>query len=779
LTKSKTSSLFQITARFIGSLLVLVGFLLFAPAINAQYDYNFQIVDAESHQNLDSVYLHINRLERKYQSNKFGHITIHGQVVPGDTITILRANYMTRIMAIPNSGDIFIKLQREPVDLSDIEIVAYTQESELFISPQSVAVLGAGDFNRNNASSVQAGLNTLPGVQMESRGDGGSKRLSIRGSLMRSPFGVRNVKVYWNEFPLTGADGSTPMELIDPEELGRVEVLKGPQGSIYGEGHGGAVLFNSKLAPYGTLGASFNTQVGSYGMQKQTFEFASSSKKTAVLLNYFRFRNDGFRQQESVRKDQLNLTTRFRAASNREVKLFLMYYDGAWGLPGELDSLGAANTPRMAHPYAVANDLRVERKWLRLGLSNKIDFTDEFQNYTAVFYTNTSKINPYGASPFFNGFKDEGATGVGVRSIFKYEIGDESLKLNMQLGGEFQRDLNALAEFEIEDGLRGNQLLYDETTSQYYNLFLKAALNVNDRLVIDASAGIIATNYNRVDLFEDDSLDFSFKTGFKPQLLPRLSTLYKLSDQYAIYTVISRGIATPTLWEIQASPNLTPESSTHYEIGLRSSLLRKALLFELNGYSTTITSAITEQPDSLGFSQYQNSGTLDLRGIEMSLKYNYQSEKQKYITAIYSAFSLGFQRYEYRNFTHNNQDYSGNELPGVPALNYNVVVDIEIRKNTRFNFSYKYFDPIPVNNANTVYAEAYTLLDLRLSHHLSIKKFYGVEIYFGAENLTDQRYNSFHRLNATNNRYFNPAPGRTFYGGLKISFSKPFSGRVN
>lgn len=750
-----------------------------SPAIKAQYDYNFQIIDAETHQNLDSVYIHIKRLERKFLSNKFGKITIHGQVVPGDTITILKTNYITRVMAIPNSGDVFIRLQRVPLDLGDIEIVAYTQQSELFISPQSVAVLDARDFSRNNASSVQQGMNTLPGVLMESRGDGGSKRLSIRGSLMRSPFGVRNVKVYWNEFPLTGADGSTPLELIDPEEIGRAEVLKGPQGSIYGEGHGGAVLFNSKLAPYGTLGASFNTQVGSYGMQKQTFEFASSSKKTAILLNYFRFRNDGFRQQESVRKDQLNLTTRFRAASNREVKLFLMYYDGAWGLPGELDSLTAATSPRLAHPYAVENNLRVERKWLRLGLSNKIDFTDDFQNYTAVFYTNTSKINPYGASPFFNGFKDEGATGVGIRSIFNYEIGDESLKLNLQFGGEFQRDINALAEYALEEGQRGDQYLYDETTSQYYNLFLKTALNVEDRLVIDISAGILATNYNRVDLFEDDSLDFSFKTAFKPQLLPRLSALYKLSDQYAIYTVISRGIATPTLWEIQASPTLTPEYSNHYEIGLRSNLLRKALLFELNGYSTTIASAITEQPDSLGFSQYQNNGTLDLRGVEMSIKYNYQTDKKKTITAIYSALSLGFQRYEYRNFTHNNQDFSGNEIPGVPALNYNVVLDIEIKNNTHFNLSYKYFDPIPVNNANTVFAQPYTLLDLRLSHQLSFKRYYGVEIYFGIENLADERYNSFHRLNANNNRHFNPAPGRTFYGGLKFSFSKDFSGRVN
>jgi iron complex outermembrane recepter protein len=752
--------------------------LAFPFAVSAQYDYRFQIVDEQSHQNLDSVYIHFNRLGRKYMSNKNGRLDVHGEVVPGDSMMVIRKNYETKTMTIPYAGDIFIKLTRKSVELSGVEIVSITQQSALFIAPQSVATLGAPDFERNSAASIQPALNTLPGVLMESRGDGGSRRLSIRGSLMRSPFGVRNIKAYWNEFPLTGADGSTPMELIDPEEIGRVEVLKGPQGSIYGEGHGGAILFNSKLAPYGTFRTSFNTQFGSYGMQKQTFELASSSKKTAVLLNYFRFRNDGFREQEGVRKDQLNLITRFRAASHREIKLFLMYYNGAWGLPGELDSLTAATNPRLAHPYALENNLRVERKWLRLGISNKIQITDQFSNYTAVFYTNTSKINPYGSSAFFNGFKDEGATGIGARSIFTYEIGDDNLSLNTQLGGEYQRDLNALAEFELINGDTGDQLLYDETVSQYYNLFLKSTLNIGSKLVADASIGMMQTMYDRVDYFEEDSVDLSFKTSFKPEFLPRFSALYKLSEQYVLYTVVSRGIATPALWEIQATNTLTPEKSTHYEIGLRSSLLKNSLLFEFNGYSTTITNAITEQPDSLGFSQYQNNGIIDLRGVELSLKYNYQKPKRA-ISGFYGAFAMTYQRYEYRDFVFNNEDFSGNALPGVPLLNYNFVCDLEVYDKTRLNLSYRYFDPIPVNNANSVFASAYSLIDLRLSHQLTFKKYFGVDIYLGIENLSDTRYNSFHRLNATNNRYFNPAPGRTFYGGLKFSFSKPYSERVN
>ena len=47
-----------------------------------------------------------------------------------------------------------------------------------------------------------------PGVRMEERSPG-SYRLNIRGSSIRSPFGVRDVKIYYNEIPLTDPGGNT------------------------------------------------------------------------------------------------------------------------------------------------------------------------------------------------------------------------------------------------------------------------------------------------------------------------------------------------------------------------------------------------------------------------------------------------------------------------------------------------------------------------------------------------------------------------------------------
>lgn len=753
-------------------LLLPVLFFSLTVEVQAQGDYNFQIVDARSHNNIDSAYVVIERLGRKYQSDRFGRMILHGEITKGDTVTIMRDNYAPKIIELPYPGDVFVKLDPLPIELRSAEVVSFTEKSKRFTAPQTISTLDAEDFERNAAADIQSTINTIPGVQMETRGAGGSRRLSIRGSLMRSPFGVRNVKVYWNEFPLTLADGSTALELIDPEDIGRMEVLKGPQGSVYGEGHGGAVLFRSNWAPYGKLRVSANLQTGSYGMQKQTLSFSTSSKKTAVSLNYFRYRHDGYRGQEGVRKDQLNLVTRFRPAANRETKLIFMYYNGAWGLPGELDSLEAATNPRMARPYAVEQNTRVERKWLRLGLSNKIYITDAFYNFTAAFLHSTSKVNPYGNSQFFNGFKDEGSNGYGLRTIFGYEFNHNPVRIHLMLGGEFQRDLNALTEFDLVNQQIGDLRTNDETLSRYVNLFFKSVTHINEKLVVDASIGLLATLFDRTDLNDNVPEDRSLRRHFEPVWLPKISMSYQFSEKYVLYSVVSRGVSTPTLWEIQMSPDVEPEISDHYEIGLRGSLFNNNLLVELNGYLTRINNAITEQPDTLGFSSFENVGAIDLRGMEFTMRYHKELRPEQWLSGINIGISLGLQSYEYQEFSSLAGDFSGNAVPGVPLLNYSIVSDIFVKGRTSVRMNYRFFDPVPLNHANSVFSEAYSLLDVRMGYALPVGQKFMIDLYFGIENLQDTQYSSFFRLNANNDRYFNPQAGRTFYGGLRFTFMK-------
>lgn len=104
--------------------------------------------------------------------------------------------------------------------LQEVTVEAYAANRELKDIPASIGVLNRTDLERFSANSLVPAFNMLPGVRMEERSPG-SYRFSIRGSLLRSPFGVRNVKFYWNGLPLTDGGGNTYLNLIDLMRLPR------------------------------------------------------------------------------------------------------------------------------------------------------------------------------------------------------------------------------------------------------------------------------------------------------------------------------------------------------------------------------------------------------------------------------------------------------------------------------------------------------------------------------------------------------------------------------
>src|SRR5512133_809417 len=125
--------------------------------------------------------------------------------------------------------------------LKEIEIKAYFTPHPLIYSPSSAFIVDKNLIKQQSGNSFLPAINVVPGVRMEERSPG-SYRLSIRGSLLRSPFGVRNVKIYIDEFPLTDAGGNTYLNLIHPNSIHSIQILKGPEGSMFGANTGGVIL---------------------------------------------------------------------------------------------------------------------------------------------------------------------------------------------------------------------------------------------------------------------------------------------------------------------------------------------------------------------------------------------------------------------------------------------------------------------------------------------------------------------------------------------------------
>src|SRR5690606_32806020 len=103
--------------------------------------------------------------------------------------------------------------------------------------------------SRGNGMSLQSSFTAIPGVRMD-QSTLSEARISIRGNGVRSAFGIRNLKIYVNEIPVTEADGTTRIEALDVNSIGRAEIIKGPASSIYGAGTGGVINFGLQRSPY-------------------------------------------------------------------------------------------------------------------------------------------------------------------------------------------------------------------------------------------------------------------------------------------------------------------------------------------------------------------------------------------------------------------------------------------------------------------------------------------------------------------------------------------------
>src|SRR3984885_13359869 len=92
--------------------------------------------------------------------------------------------------------------------LQEVVVSAYEQNRRLADVSAAVGVITTAEWNRYSRMSIVPAINSIPGVRMEERSPG-SYRLSFRGSTLRSPFGVRNVKVYLDGIPFTDPGGNT------------------------------------------------------------------------------------------------------------------------------------------------------------------------------------------------------------------------------------------------------------------------------------------------------------------------------------------------------------------------------------------------------------------------------------------------------------------------------------------------------------------------------------------------------------------------------------------
>ena len=663
------------------------------------------------------------------------------------------------------------------------EVVVSTLRQDQFklMVPASVGTLSRINFNQTDQTSLQNAVNTVPGVIMESRGFGGSHRLSIRGSALRSPFAVRNIKMYLDGIPLTSPDGHAPLEMIDPAEIESLAILKGPTGSIYGSGNGGVLLFKSARAYPSRKRFGTQFQFGSYNIFRTNTFAEIGFRNGGLRISHTWQDNQGYRKQEFNHKNQITVTYNQILSNKQKILFYGTFYDANWGLPGGLNPSEVEIDPRQAIAFSVNNNAKLVRSRLMGGLSHTWRLGDRWKETTSIYAYSTSKTNPYGTSPGNSGYKDEGADGYGGRTDWSYSNYKSNFGYGVNFGGEWQSEAYHILENKISIGQPADfKYLYDIGYIASM-AFVQANVAFKNTLFLNVGGSY---NVNNQDVRGRTADGFVFDTiaNWQSQLLPRLSLSVLLPWNIHVYRSVSAGNANPTVFEMIDYENntfnlsLQPERGINHEWGFKQNMPSIYFSYEISAYHFVLNDMITAyqqiQPNDASITKYHNAAQADQKGIEWLFNYTYQPNHDLLETRFWTAGSVF--HFIYDNYQQDGRIFNGNKLPGVPLVNMNSGVSFTAVERVKLDILHYWFDRMPLNNENTVWAPSYHLINMRASCPFRVAKVFELALHTGINNLFNEEYSSFYNLNAFANRYFNPSPGRNYYFGFSFTYEPGF-----
>lgn len=262
------------------------------------------------------------------------------------------------------------------------------------------------------------------------------------------------------------------------------------------------------------------------------------------------------------------------------------------------------------------------------------------------------------------------------------------------------------------------------------------------------------------------------KTDFDPQWMPRLASSLRLGRQVLLRASVSRGYSPPTTAEVLPSnnfiyQNLKPESGWNYEAGLRFN--NKRLKIDVAAFHYQLEDAIVRQVDSSGAEFFINSGGTNQNGIECSINYKLikSSISRTLIHSVSLFNSTTINDFKFRDYFSGEDNFSGNKLTGVPDKVIVSGIFIEFQKGFSLSMMHTYVGSLPLNDANSVSAKSYDLLQVKIEKSFKFGKSV-INLNGGVDNLLNARYSSGNDINALGGRYYNPAPGRNFVVSLKL-----------
>jgi iron complex outermembrane receptor protein len=668
---------------------------------------------------------------------------------------------------------------QQPVDtsgkeLEEIVIRSFEQNRKLSYTSATVKVLTFPAADRTNKTSLVQAFNTLAGVRMEERSPG-SYRINIRGSSLRSPFGVRNVKVYWNQIPVTDAGGNTYFNQFAFNNFSSIEITKGPAGSLYGTGTGGLILLNNsdRWQP----GAAVEYNGGSYNhhLFLSSVRFGTQENKNELTASFQR--TDGYRQQSAMQRTNASWQTEIIRSGRQRIQASVLYTDLYYQTPGALTAAEYKVNPRSARPAAgifpgaVAAKAAIEQKNFLAGITHSYHISSRLLNTTTLFSTWNQVENAA-----IRNFERRTEPGLGGRSLFTYKKENPAGTIFQWIaGGEYQLGTFNTQVFQNKNGNPDTLQTNDDIRNQSWFVFTQADWSWQQRWFLSTGVSIskTAVSFQRLNRYPV----LLQKRTYRNEWAPRLSLKRRWGNHFSLTTTLARGFSPPTIAELLPSTGIistgleaeygwSKELTATYKRNIRS----HGWQLEITAFHFRLKNALVQRRDFSGADSFTNAGDVQQKGVETTVNYWYMPYGSL-LEAVQLKADLTLHYFRYGSFQQGTSNFSGNRVPAVPPQTLSLLVDVQLKKGWYSNITWYYSSSLFLNDANSVKTEPFHLAGWRIGWKYTNQSKRKIHLYAGVDNLLNEIYSLGNDINAAAGRFFNAAAERNFYAGISFQIA--------
>ncbi len=619
--------------------------------------------------------------------------------------------------------------------------------------------------------SMAEPLNRLPGLLVLNPNNFAQDlRLSVRGFGARAAFGIRGLRLMVDGLPESTPDGQGQVDNLDAGLLEKVELLRGPASSLYGNAAGGVLRFKTEDPPLQAF-AEGRASGGSFGFQRYQVKTGAAAGPYAWLVYGSHTQAEGYRANSRMRSTLFNGKVQRSLPRAGKLSLLLNFVRSPQAQdPGGLTDSLAQAAPAAAwagnERFEAGEQLWQGRAGLRweqpLGAGKHLEAT---AFYLRRDFENRLPFESGGAVKLQRDF-------YGGRFQYRWRSRLGGRPYRSALGLSVERQEDGRRRFDNLSGQRGQKVFDQLEVFSALGSFWLQEWSPFDGFWLNAGLRLDFNQLEARDFFQQDG-DDSGQRRYQTWS-PSLGSSFQWAEGQFIYGNYSFSFETPALSELSANPggsggfnpNLEPQRAYNFEVGAKGKAAA-SLRYQLSFFYIRLQSELLpyELPAQPGRLFYRNAGRSRRLGLETALEWQPENRWSAFITYTYG-------HYTYRAYERGGEDFSGKRLPGIPPHRGVAELAYQFGIGGLAVVEARYLDDLFADDANQVKADGFLDLQLRVSQKWSWRT--GVlEVFGGINNLLNARYSNNVRINAFGGRYFEPAPGRNIYGGFRYRWKEP------